>query len=908
MAGLFSVGIVPSGGGFSGEDEEQSDPFADLRVQEEERQEKKSKSLLGVGLTALHDLFGGMQQGALQLVQSGKDARKLGKGKGIAAAIAGPLPSFLTGKATGDEDLAAYGEQGTRAGLSIAGAAGGTFLAPGPGTVVGASAGDKLGDTIFGNQDLRATETLGLQGKGLPGILGPAGALLGDETREGLEKGVTEFGIEVATDPSVYLSGGTSLFGRSSTPLKAGLPLGPKATLLSAERAGEVAEGARAVAGQLGEVPGLNRLAGAATGAREGVGRAFSMDQRRIGDFMDAGIGGDRAAELNDFTKAVRAETSASAINTVEDATREFGALARTTGYTPDMGPELLSRLEEHQKVVNLAKTVQEQARDQGSTLMARPEVLRAVKESEATLGPLGLRIARSLGTGDDQVQLAGVLTKEGERLLLKDPRARKILGVGGRKDVKETIRSGEGFHLPDETVAGANETFDQAFGKPVGVWSDDPIKQAHASIRQGAGVQAGQTLDETIKAAKLRPSEDAAVRSATETTQYLPDPGGAIAKWRRFATALPSFGVRNYAGDVAKVMPEGVTPGDLVFARGVHRKIDKLPDALVAEKGLVGAARESLSREEFQHWMAIRQRGVQTTGLFHQDVTESGLPGQGSQNPLRKPGQWTRKAAEAGQDEVRSAMFRAQARKGANPRAAAGATRDALIDYSDITPLNRGLKGTVSPFATYYIKNTPWSLGQGMRKPILPAATVAAEEQTGDTLRLPQTPMEAAGEAIAPINALLGGDVETAGREVITKASGPFGGVPVAATESALNKSFFHTGPIETLDEPTKSIGVGPLRADLDASDVHILRSGIPAERALEADDANDVLSVLFGFSGKKNYDEDEDEAPAATGPFADLFEDPKKKAKKEKQADRRRREKAGELQDSRIPFLPTR
>lgn len=695
-------------------------------------------AMLNSGLNAIQTTFGGLQQGVLHAVDA---VDELAQGH-----------------------YKEFGRSISRAGLVTVGGIGGAMLGGVPGAILGGSAGHELGNFVAGQDD----------------TLDAADVLMGgaDKLDSGILGHIENFGLNVASDPAVFLSGGVEGAAGEGASLGSkaaarGIGIGvPGLSKLSLVDGTKLVESGEALRGSLraADSAALKGRAGdLISGAKTGVSTLFSPDASRVALAQREGIAAADAPALNDTYKTLTSHAQAAGTKYLE----------------------------------NFQETAQKLADQSGVTAEDLPRILHDVETGSNASDPLVAHLSSIRQSGSDQLSLLGdgavqgaLPTRQGLRLIMRDP---SVVDLADRSAMKQALSSGKGLDIPSKwgsTTAEANANLAEHFGAKADILGQNPFEQSLNLARRGAESRGTDTFTSGLQ--DLPEESQGALRAMQDSRPgtYFPDPGGMSQKWKTLATSSPAFHNRNIFGDLTKVMPEGTSVRDLVTAMRDSRAVRKIPGESIADDGLEAAAQSHLSPDQFARWSQSRDEAVQGSAYFHTDMSSRGVTYAGDESKLKSaaayPFRKMRAYGERSQDMIRDATFQAQLRKSGDAATAARDTKNLLIDYSDNTPFTAALRKGPMPFATFAVKNTPVSIAQGLRRPALAALPLHARQQLVPELDLPDTQIEAAGKVLSPLASLApgyhrgeGGNLRLTGKLLADEFGGAYAGLPLAAVES---------------------------------------------------------------------------------------------------------------------------
>jgi len=625
---------------------------------------------------------------------------------------------LVHGVAEGD-----WGDIARGAGILVPAAAGALLTESGFGLIAGAEVGQFVGDKIEGDSDRSHTDVL---------------ASLGVTPSKGLLGTVERLGVSLATDPLTYIAPGAGSLDTATARGTEALSPGARLAAESAAKQTGTTVGEAASAALAGDAGGAAlRLRVPFTGLGVNVLRDGASDGAR--GFLaaaDTAVTGGRVGDA------------------ISGASGMFDGLK--AAVVPGAG-----------RIASLTDAGIDA--DRAVTLNGAYETARA--QAQGTRASL-------LGDFEAQVKAAGKVGGDAPGQVLSQW-AEKA-GLQAETLDTATVREAVSATAND----AARSTFDQS------------LQQAGiASALRSAGADAVQGVTQGSNAADamegLNPMTGGATSAANPEWSalqklYADQPSlatGALNKaWRQvsYITGTPKFAAEDVLRNAMDPGVKGI--GNVAEAASLQRAVSKIPDAEIASKGLVEAARGALTPEQFDLWSAAREQGVLGGGY----AVETGVKGIRSKlsAPLRAAG-----------DNSRLANFADRLSSGATAEDAAAGMRGAQFDYSDLTPQMAAARKYVSTGANYASHNAPAMLSRAAANPALIPAALGAKQLAdqyvpdvnvaGVRLGVKANPLGDALGGGGPLTAAIqaaGGNLTGAGRSLLNTASGPTAGGAVKA------------------------------------------------------------------------------------------------------------------------------
>ena len=252
------------------------------------------------------------------------------------------------------------------------------------------------------------------------------------------------------------------------------------------------------------------------------------------------------------------------------------------------------------------------------------------------------------------------------------------------------------------------------------------PAAQAGPGWRKLSGLDSAQPLTKELSEFAFDPGTADAIQRyltiAEAPGEFAKLFDSITQKWKNLTTVVrPSFHARNMTSNVANMYLAGMNPLTMPGRLAESTNWNKL----VAKGGTI-KAKGGTVHDVAKLDAAMKQMGIVGTefGVMG-DVAQTAqeIAGRANQSGLRKaarlanPVTWGKASGTAVEDVSRRALFLDRVRKGDSLDQAAMIVKEALFDYSELTPTEQRLRRVI-PFFTFARKNLPFQIKKLIDEP----------------------------------------------------------------------------------------------------------------------------------------------------------------------------------------------
>lgn len=581
------------------------------------------------------------------------------------------------------------------------------------------------GNAVRNVYDKRGKESAGTAFfRGLSGQEKVSGADLAEKA--GVENKVGKFllgtGIDIFSDPTTYIPGGVLLKGVKSS---AGMAVKPLKTAVTAI---EDASPALRTFKQTQIAPRLER-------AKDGLGYMFKPGYKQ--DETLFGEKSDFLQKLQQDTENSRRFKSGELMNTLTNTAKDLGL-----DKGVDVGRVMEKGIQADPKISSAAQTLMDQnaemrqlAKDNGIDIPELANYMTHVwskteREQRGLLKPRNLDKGQ-FGTGNPNRNILSARKYEGSVEDINQQVGREMFepnaffaSAAGQQRLNDYIHA-VGFRRK----VLSNPDFAVKYEKGMQIPANaEVIDTATYKFLKDEGdnleglVPAEQVGGKYVvtKAAKQLLDRYQRINTDEGTKAFIKAIGGIQGTWKKLALFSPGFHIRNVAGAGWNMYAAGMNPADIAtFASKSVNDLAKFgkgaESPMYREFRQQGLASGGLTQSEYSSFFKepekVIEKQVQDKSKPLQKRLVSSVMPQNLFNTSRNIG-------EKSDEAMKYAMYQwAREKLKLEPSAAAAKVREALFDYSDLTPFEQKARMLV-PFYTWSRKNIPFQVKKLLEDP----------------------------------------------------------------------------------------------------------------------------------------------------------------------------------------------
>lgn len=291
---------------------------------------------------------------------------------------------------------------------------------------------------------------------------------------------------------------------------------------------------------------------------------------------------------------------------------------------------------------------------------------------------------------------------------------------------------------------------------------------------------------------------------------------------WKKLALFSPGYHIRNVAGNFWNNYVAGMNPAQLVKYSG--EAVDEVKNFLKGKESELfkeyrsqGLSSTGLNQVEFGKGLSVSEKGIEDTiKLRGSSGKEKAL------QRLKQPFKTSQELGEVGDQVSRFALYKWARDKGMSPEQAADKVKEALFDYTALTPFEQNIMRNIVPFYSWSRKNIPFQIKKLIEDPRkfqhINKARLNAQDVVGlDENNIPDYMKESFSMPVYGSN----GRGKMVGLNLplgdLTKLSDPLklavdGLTPLIKTpiELATNYNMFYKKPIQKFEGQEKQFNIG--------------------------------------------------------------------------------------------------